>query len=153
MKELCIQLLEEKGATLEKMADILLEIQKDYYPNLTRSICVENILAVLSKREAQHAILTGIEIDRLVEEKQFREPIQSIIETDAGLYGIDEILALSIVNIYGSIGFTNFGFLDKTKPGIIKELDGKKEGVCSTFIDDLVCAIIASAASRLAHSS
>jgi phosphatidylglycerophosphatase A len=43
--------------------------------------------------------------------------------------------------------------LDKTKPGIIGKLDGKKEGVVSTFIDDIVCAIVAAAASRLAHSN
>ena len=153
MKDLCINLLEEKGVTLDKMVDILHDIQKDYAPHLTREICLTNILAVLNKREVQHAILTGLEIDRLIEEKQFRQPIQSIIESDEGRYGIDEILALSIVNVYGSIGFTNFGFLDKTKPGIIKELDGKKEGVCATFIDDIVCAIIAAAASRLAHSN
>jgi len=152
MKDLCINLLSEKGASLEKMVDILYDIQIDYVPGLTHEICEENILAVLNKREVQHAVLTGIEIDRLVEEKQFREPLQSIIENDSSLYGIDEILALSIVNVYGSIGFTNFGFLDKTKPGIIKQLDGKKEGICATFIDDLVCAIIAAAAGRLAHS-
>lgn len=152
MKDLCISLLSEKGASLEKMVDILYDIQIDYVPGLTFEICEENILAVLNKREVQHAVLTGIEIDRLVEEKQFREPLQSIIENDSSLYGIDEILALSIVNVYGSIGFTNFGFLDKTKPGIIKQLDGKKEGICATFIDDLVCAIIAAAAGRLAHS-
>jgi phosphatidylglycerophosphatase A len=153
MKELCIQLLNEKGATLDKMVDILFDIQIEYVPTLSRQICEENILAVLNKREVQHAILTGLEIDRLVEAKQFREPIQSIIASDAGRYGIDEILALAIVNVYGTIGLTNFGFLDKTKPGIIKELDGKKEGVCATFIDDIVCAIIAAAASRLAHSN
>ena len=36
------------------------------------------------------------------------------------VYGIDEILALSIVNIHGSIALTNFGYADKLKPGIIK---------------------------------
>ena len=44
---------------------------------------------------------------------------------DEALFGIDEILALSIVNLYGSIGFTNYGYVDKVKPGIIKNLDSK----------------------------
>jgi len=72
---------------------------------------------------------------------------------DYGLYGIDEILALSIVNVYGSIGFTNFGYVDKLKPGIIGKLDreGKEAGKCNTFLDDIVGAIAAAAASSIAH--
>ena len=72
---------------------------------------------------------------------------------DYGLFGIDEVLALSIVNVYGSVGFTNFGFVDKTKPGIIGKLDdeGKVEGKCNTFIDDIVGAIASAAASSIAH--
>ena len=33
----------------------------------------------------------------------FQKYVQHIIEDDEGLYGIDEILALSIVNVYGTI--------------------------------------------------
>lgn len=152
-KELAVQMLEEKGATIESMVDILVELQAPYIPNISRELCRENILAVLDKREVQFAVFTGLEIDRLASERLFKEPIQSIIESDLGLYGIDEIVALSITNVYGSIGLTNFGYLDKTKPGIIGKLDSKKEGVVCTFIDDIVCAIIAAAASRLAHNS
>ena len=153
MKELCIELLNNKGVSMDSMIEILIDIQKMYLPNLQPSTCEESILAVLSKREVQHAILTGLEIDRMVEEKRFIEPIQNIIERDEGLYGVDEILALSIVNVYGSIGLTNFGYLDKVKPAIIGKLNEKKQGVCNTFIDDIVCAIIASAASRIAHGN
>ncbi|MBZ5798248.1 hypothetical protein K8353_50405, partial [Burkholderia contaminans] len=39
-------------------------------------------------------------------------PLQDMIEHDEGLYGVDEILAFSIVNVYGSIGFTNYGYVD-----------------------------------------
>ena len=48
------------------------------------------------------------------------EPLQDIVKRDEGLYGIDEVIALSIVNVYGSIGFTNFGYIDKLKPGILE---------------------------------
>ncbi|MFW6272649.1 MAG: phosphatidylglycerophosphatase A, partial [bacterium] len=70
------------------------------------------------------------------------------------LYGIDEILVLSIVNVYGSIGFTNFGYVDKLKPGIIGTLDeaGKASNKCNTFLDDIVGAIAAAAASSIAHN-
>ena len=65
---------------------------------------------------------------------------------------IDEIIPLSIVNIYGTIGLTNYGYLDKEKVGIIKELDNKEGKRVNTFLDDLVAAIAAAAASRIAHS-
>ena len=32
------------------------------------------------------------------------EPLQTIIYNDEGLYGVDEIVALSIVNVYGRLG-------------------------------------------------
>ena len=80
------------------------------------------------------------------------QPLQDIIAEDEGLYGIDEIMALSIVNVYGSIGFTNFGYIDKVKPGILKKLNDHNSGEIHTFLDDIIGAIAASAASRLAHA-
>ena len=70
---------------------------------------------------------------------------------DDGLFGVDEVLAYGICNIYGSIALTNFGYIDKVKPGIIGKLNERKEGVCNTFLDDIVGALAASAASRMAH--
>jgi phosphatidylglycerophosphatase A len=137
---------------LEQIAEIVMDLQKDYYEDLTIEICLENIDAVLSKREIIHAIITGIAIDELTEKKLLPEPLQSIVAADEGLYGIDEILPLSIVNVYGTIGLTNFGYLDKEKIGIIKELDTKKGEACHTFLDDIVAAIAAASASRIAHS-
>ena len=62
-------------------------------------------------------------------------------------------MALSIVNVYGSIGFTNYGYIDKVKPGILADLNSHESGAVHTFLDDLVGAIAAAAAaSRLAHS-
>jgi phosphatidylglycerophosphatase A len=115
------------------------------------SDCLHNVERVLSKREVQNAILTGIQLDILAEKKLLEEPLLSIIEIDEGLYGVDEILAFSIVNVYGSIGFTNYGFIDKQKPGILKYLNDKSTGKVNTFLDDIVGAIAAAASSRLAH--
>lgn len=61
------------------------------------------------------------------------------------------MLAFSIVNVYGSIGFTNYGYVDKLKPGILQKLNDKSSGECHTFLDDIVGAIAAAASSRLAH--
>jgi len=152
LKKMTIEMLNRRGVELIEFAKIVKILQLPYYPDLTLDLCMENIDAVLSKREIIHAIMTGIAIDELTEKKLLPEPLQSIVAADEGLYGIDEILPLSIVNVYGSIGLTNFGYLDKEKIGIIKELDEKKGGECHTFLDDLVAAVAAAAASRIAHS-
>lgn len=153
LKREAIAMLNRRGVELIDIAEIVRDLQKQYYPDLTIEKCLINIDAVLSKREIIHAIMTGIAIDELTEKKLLPEPLQSIIEADEGLYGIDEILPLSIVNVYGTIGLTNFGYLDKEKVGIIKELDTKKGVAVNTFLDDIVAAIAAAAASRIAHSA
>jgi phosphatidylglycerophosphatase A len=152
MTEMTIDMLSRRGVELGDIGDLVMELQKKYYPDLTKEICVENVNAVLKKRESIHAILTGIALDEIAEKKGLPEPLQSIVESDAGLFGIDEIIPLSIVNVYGSIGLTNYGYLDKEKIGILKLLDEMKDGHVHTFLDDLVAAIAAAAASRIAHS-
>ncbi|WP_340372373.1 phosphatidylglycerophosphatase A [Peribacillus sp. FSL E2-0218] len=143
--------LSERGVKMEDIAELVMYLQSSYHENLQMSDCLHNVERVLSKREVQNAILTGIQLDILAEKKLLEEPLQSIIEIDEGLYGVDEILALSIVNVYGSIGFTNYGFIDKQKPGILKYLNDKSTGKVNTFLDDIVGAIAAAASSRLAH--
>lgn len=151
--EIVVKKLEERGVLLEDMAQITLDLQKKYLPGLTFELCLEHVKRVVMKREVQNAVLTGLELDILAEKGLLSEPLSSMLMNDYGLYGIDEVLALAIVNVYGSIGFTNFGYVDKTKPGIIGKLDelGKEENKCNTFLDDIVGAIAAAAASSIAH--
>src|SRR5690625_5528238 len=82
----------------------------------------------------------------LAEEGKLIEPLQDIIHRDEGLYGIDEVIALSIVNVYGSIGFTSYVYIDKKKPGILKQLNGHSNGQVSTIFNDIVGAIAAAVA-------
>lgn len=152
LKDTAVKMLERRGVTVKDIGELVYRLQKSYYPDLTLETCIENVEAVLTKREIIHAILTGIALDELAEKKLLPEPLQSIVESDEGLYGIDEIIPLSIVNVYGTIGLTNFGYLDKEKMGIIKELDRHKDNVVNTFLDDLVAALAAAAASRIAHT-
>ncbi|MGP4076637.1 phosphatidylglycerophosphatase A family protein [Halobacillus sp. K22] len=144
--------LAERGVTIDDMAELVHYLQSQYHDELSMEECRFNVNRVLKKREVQNAIITGIQMDRLAEKKMLEEPLQSTIEIDEGLYGIDEIIAFSIVNVYGSIGFTNYGYIDKQKPGILKQLNDKSSGKCHTFLDDIVGAIAAAASSRLAHS-
>lgn len=153
LEQAALDLLLERDVTIEEIAELVYDLQTPYLPNLTMEICIDNVHAVLSKREIQNAILTGIELDMLAEKKLLSSPLQEIIENDEGLFGIDEILALAIVNVYGSIGLTNFGYLDKLKPKVINRLDTHKDdNEVNTFLDDIVGAIAAAAASRIAHA-
>ncbi|MBP2025985.1 phosphatidylglycerophosphatase A family protein [Peptoniphilus stercorisuis] len=155
--EEAIKSFKDIGVEISDIAEIVYMLQKEYNENITMQDCIENVQAVFKKREVIHAVLTGLAIDQMARERKLPEPIQSIITADEGLYGIDEVLPLGIVNVYGTIGLTNFGYLDKEKIGIIKELDERKckdKENCDvqTFADDLVAAVAAAAASRIAHS-
>lgn len=136
---------------LDSIASLVRQLQLPYNQQLSLPACRASVERVLTKREVQNAVLTGVVLDMYAEAGRLPEPLQSIVSRDDPLYGVDEVLALSITNIYGSIGFTNFGYLDKIKTGILAKIDAKKEGVVNTFLDDLVAAIAAAAAARLAH--
>jgi len=47
---------------------------------------------------------------------------------------------------------TNYGYIDRVKPGILGRLNNREDGQIHTFLDDLVGAIAAAAAARLSHS-
>lgn len=151
LKKTAFQLLEQRGVTLNDIAELVEFLQKDHFNGISREISIHNIMRVLQKREIQNALITGIQLDILAEQKKLISPIQEIIYRDESLYGVDETLALSIVNVYGSIGFTNFGYIDKLKPGILQKLNDPNSNEVHTFLDDLVGAIAAAASSRLAH--
>lgn len=152
LQRIAIENLQNRGVELTDIAELVLELQRDFLPELTLAECLANVERVLMKREVSHAVLTGIALDELAEKQMLPEPLQTIVETDDGLYGIDEVIPLSIVNVYGTIGLTNFGFLDKKKLGIIKHLDEEKEDSVNTFLDDIVAGLASAAAARIAHS-
>lgn len=150
LRQAAVQQLEGRGIDLEAIADLVLDLQKKYIPALTLADCVKAVNAVLDKQDVQYAVLTGLFLDECCEQGKMPVELQEAMVSDAGLFGIDEALAMSIANIYGTIGITNFGYLDKMKPGIIGQLDQHPQAV-HTFSDDLVGAIAAAAAARLAH--
>ncbi|GBG94374.1 phosphatidylglycerophosphatase A [Ligilactobacillus salitolerans] len=143
--------LAARGITLEKIADIAFDLQKDFFPEAKRGEFLDAANAVLSKREVLNNAMVALELDRLATEGQLKQPLQNIIANDSGVFGVDESIAVSIANIYGTIGVTNFGYLDRVKHGIIKELDTQKNGRVNTFIDDLIGALAAAIAAKMAH--
>lgn len=147
-----IDLLINRGVTTQDIAKVVNYLQHDFFPSITEEECESHVKKVLEKREIQNAVITGVELDILAEKKLLTSPLLEMLIHDDSLYGIDEIISLSIVNVYGSIGFTNYGYIDKLKPGIIGELNEHKNGQVNTFLDDIVGAIAAATLSRIAHN-
>ena len=143
--------LERRGVTIKDVAKIVFEMQEPYNEGLKISHCIESVESVLQKREMQHALLVGVELDELAEQGKLSRPLQQIIDSDEGLFGVDEMIGLGAVLTYGSIAVTTFGHLDRNKVGVIHELDTKSGGQVHTFLDDLVASIAACASARIAH--
>ena len=147
-----IDALQKRGVTIEEIANIVYQLQKPYNTKLELQDCRDSVLAVLEKREVQYTLYTGIALDELAEKKLLPEPLQGIMEADEPLYGVDEALALGITNVYGMIGLTSFGYLDKEKTGIIRMLNSSRNHI-HVFLDDLVAGLAAAASARIAHNS
>lgn len=152
MQEEISALLRQRKIRREKIAELVYVLQEAYYPHLKFEQCLEAVDTVLSKREVRYAVMTGLALDMAAEKGDLPEPLQSVISNDESLYGADEVLGMAIANIYGTIGVTGFGYLDKMKIGLVGELDRATDSV-NTFADDLVAAIAAAAAAKLAHSA
>ena len=146
--------LEERGVKIEDIAQIAFSQQSKYNPDIKIEDCIQSVEKILSYRDIFHLVQLSIEIDRLTEMNAFRSPIQEIMMADLGMFGIDEIFGLSIAQMYGTIGQTNFGDIDVNKPGIVKKLNdmGKENNKsCHTFLDDVVGALAAAASTRVAQ--
>ncbi len=145
--------LASRGVDLPSIAQICYDQQSRYSDQVTMSLCTESVEKILSLRDIFHHVQLACEIDRLVEAHAFEGPIQDILMYDLGLFGVDETMGLDVSGLYGTIGQTNFGDIDVNKRGIVSKLneDGKKEGICHTFLDDIVGAIAAAASTRVAQ--
>lgn len=136
------------------MAEIVRQEQIRFEPGLSLAEAADSINAIMRKRNVQFAFLMAIQNDLIAQSHLSIEPLQSILFEDRGTFGGDEQIALEISNLYGTIGITNFGYLDREKQGFIKELDklGKtNDNITTTFVDDIFSAIIAAAEGRVAH--
>jgi phosphatidylglycerophosphatase A len=148
-----LSILKRRGVTLKHLVDMVLDLQKPYNAALTYAECEVHVLGVLRKQQTFHTIQLCAQIDEGVEQETFGAQFQAIVSNDEGLYGVDEAVNISISMMYGMIAITNFGFLDKAKPGIIGELDNDHlNGKCNTFMDDTVCALVSASCARLAHN-
>ena len=148
-----IKMLQDRGVQLPEIAELVVSGQKDRIPDLSLATAINSIQHVLHKTEVQDAVMTGLALDDVAEAKQLPEPLQERIGGDHATYGIDEQLVMSILGVYGTISWTNFGYLDRVKPGVVGKLNDEQRngGRVNTFIDDIVAAIAAAAEARIAH--
>lgn len=139
------------GVTIDDIADIAYQQQHKFGTiPLTQREYIPIVEHVMHKHELLNNVMVMLELDRLANEQQLESPLQQIIANDSAVFGVDETLALQIANLYGSIGVTNFGYVDYKKTGIIKHLDTNSKRV-NTFADDLVGAIAAAVCGKLVH--
>ena len=154
MQRLNTEKLLERGVKIEEIALIAYNQQKKYNSDVKMEDCIESVEKILSLRDTFHLLQLGAEIDRLAEAGLLKGPIQDIINYDLGVFGIDEIFGLDIARLYGAIGQTNFGDIDVNKPSVVHRLneEGKNlNGMCHTFLDDIVGSIAAAASTRVAQ--
>ncbi|MBI2914349.1 MAG: phosphatidylglycerophosphatase A [Firmicutes bacterium] len=145
-----VSLLQSRGVDLKDIARLVKALQAPYDPTLTLKECLRSAEEVCKKREVQYAIITGIVLDQMAEKGSLDEPLQGIVLENNPLYGVDKVLALTIVNVYGSIGFSNFGYLGTEKPGFLARI-ANSGGQVNTFLDDILAAIVAATCARIAH--
>ncbi len=154
MLEMNIKVLNERGVKVAEIAEIAFRQQSKWNDKISYQECFDSVEKILSLRDVFHILQLGAEIDRLTEQKAFKGPIQSILESDLGMFGIDELFGIELAGLYGTIGKTNFGDIDVNKPGIVARLnyDGKGDKpACHTFLDDIVGAVAAAASTRVAQ--
>ena len=145
-----IETLKQRGVEVSTLADLSYKMTSEFVPEITMHECEKAVLAVLHKRGFLSPAMIMLDLDRLANEKKLSQPLNDIISNDVGVFGVDEELASAISMIYGPIGITNFGYLDRVKKGVIVQIDHDPSRV-NTFLDDLVGAIIAASCGKISH--
>lgn len=140
----------EKSITQHDLAQLAYDMTSEFTPDVSIDHCFNIIEDVMHKRDYLSTAMVMINLDQLAEKHQLAEPLQSIITADAGVFGVDEDLAMSIATLYGPIGATNFGYLDRVKKGLIRRIDRDGSHI-NTFLDDLLGATVAAACGKISH--
>ncbi len=154
MMKMNIDTLNERGVEVSEIAEVAYQQQSKWTDDVSRQDCIDSVEKILSLRDTFHLLQLGAEIDRLTEENKIREPLREILNSDLGLFGIDELFGLELAGLFGTIGKTNFGDIDVNKPTVVAKLNygGKKDTQqCHTFLDDIVGAIAAASSTRVAQ--
>lgn len=144
--------LDKRGIDEWTVGNAAYAMQHQYYPDVTVEQFGSELTNVLKKREVLNNLAVGFALDNFANRHLLPEPLQTIVANDLGAFGVDEALALSITQLYGTVSSTNYGHADKEKIGFAKELDNSN-GIINTFADDLFSALASAVCARFAHGS
>lgn len=148
--EYVVTKLEENGVTLDDIIKASMKRQEGYMPEYGEDEFKISLDKVLRKRNVLNDCMIGLHLDELATLGVLPEPLQDIMFNDAGVFEVDEVFGIDIARDYGSVGVTNFGYLDCAKTDLVKSLDEESDKVL-TFTDDLVSALIAATCACTMH--
>lgn len=150
--EFNMQQFQKRGIKKDDIIDIAIWLQAKFNPTVDRQNYVKALEQILHKIAVMNSLAVGFVLDDLATDKKLPEPLQTIIGEDRAYFDVDEHLAISISSLYGAIGTTNFGYLDRNKYGKVKELDQDSTRV-NTFADDLVGALATATGAKVAFDN
>src|SRR5699024_999211 len=133
--------LKKRNITMETIADIAFDLQKNFYPDANKAEFLEAANDVLHKREVLNNAMVALELDGLSTEGQLKQPLQNIVANDSGVIAV----------AYGTSGVTSIGDVERVTTGVTKELETQKDGRVKTSLDDLGGAVAAGGAAKLAR--
>lgn len=143
--------LNSKGVTEEDIGKLAMGLQKKFLPEVPLEKYISATLEISKKWDILNCCMVGIALDKAASNKQLDEPLQTIMDEDLGVFAVDEVLAYyGFATLYGGIGITSAGWLDKEKSGIIAKLDKDKNSV-NVFLDDLIVGLVACVSAKIAH--
>lgn len=79
--------LHERGVEIEDIAKLVYLLQEKYHKDLQMEDCIHNVERVLSKREVQNAVITGIQLDVLAEKSSWNLPCKKLSKQMKGFTG------------------------------------------------------------------
>ena len=143
--------LNSKGVTEEDIGKLAMGLQKKFLPEVPLEKYISATLEISKKWDILNCCMVGIALDKAASNKQLDEPLQTIMDEDLGVFAVDEVLAYyGFATLYGGIGITSAGWLDKEKTGIIAKLDQENNYV-NVFLDDLIVGLVACVSAKIAH--
>lgn len=140
----------KRDIELVAIAEIAKNVQSKWFPDITIEECLKALVKILHEREVMNIVMIALALDNMASAKALPDPLQDIVENDMWTMGTDELLAIGLAQLRGSIAVTNYGHVDVEKHGIIKDVDEDSTRV-TTFLDDIIGALASSVMAHVAH--
>ena len=111
LKKYVLDYFDEMNISLEQIAAQAVEHQSKFIKGLTLEDGKKRLERILNKREVLNALAVAVQLDKLANKGMLDEPLQTLVANDACTLGVDETMAISLAQLFGSISTTNYGYL------------------------------------------